>query len=110
MNRYRVLLPLLVHTSDAAYAQFEEFDHEFTVEEETANLASGLLELLPNTYRVIGGSEVHGTKPGGTFTMAIPMGQEALLFQGGHIERVDDEPVESVDASSVVEPSEPKES
>jgi hypothetical protein len=93
MNRYKVLLPLTVHTADASYAQGEEFDQEFSVEDEAANLASGLLELLPNTYRVIGGSEVHGTKPGGTFTMAIPLGQEALLIEGGHIERVDDEPV-----------------
>lgn len=102
MNRYRVLPPLLVHTDNASYAQGEEFDHEFSVEDEATNLASGLLELLPRTYRVIGGSEVHGAKPGETFTMSIPLGQEALLVQGGHIERVDDKPV--------VKSSKPKES
>jgi hypothetical protein len=93
MNRYRVLLPLLVHTADNAYAQGDEFEQEFTAEDEATNLASGLLELLPNTYRVVGGSEVHGAKPGETFTMPLPLGQEALLVQGGHIERVDDTPV-----------------
>lgn len=102
-NRYRVLLPLRVHTTDASYTQGEEFEHEFSEEDETVNLASGLLELLPNTYRVVGGSEVHGTQPGETFTMPLPIGQEALLVQGGHIERVD--------APRVVKPSKtPKES
>jgi hypothetical protein len=89
LNRYRVLLPLTVHTEDAAYTQGDEFEHEFTVEDEAANLASGLLELLPRKYKVIGGSEVYETPPGEEFEAALPLGQEALLIEGGHIERVE---------------------
>lgn len=88
-NRYRVLLPLTVHTTDASYGQHDEFEHEFTEEEETANVKSGLLAIVPQRYRVIGGSVVHDTAPGGEFEMALPMGNEALLIEGGHIERVD---------------------
>jgi hypothetical protein len=92
VNRYRVLLPLLVQTADASYGQGDEFDHEFTDDEEAANLASGLLEIVPRTYRnVCVDTVVYGTDPGGTFDAAIPSGVERLLL-GSHIERVDPEP------------------
>ena len=93
-RRYRVLLPLMVHTGDGSYAQGEEFAKEFTEEEETENLKSGLLELVPLKYKVVGGSRVHDTNPGDEFEAAIGIGQEALLIAGGHIE--------------LVEPSKPK--
>lgn len=96
-NRYRVLLPLLVHTEDGSYGQGEEFEKDFTVEEEDANLASGLLELVPNEYRVIGESEVDGHQPGETFTAAIPLSREALL--GGHIQRVEGKPAKKTKAT-----------
>jgi hypothetical protein len=89
MNRYRVLLPLLVHTEDGSYAQGEEFDKDFTEEDEATNLQSGLIEIVPREYKVIGGSNVHGADPGEVFTAALPMGQEAALVAGGHIERVE---------------------
>jgi hypothetical protein len=57
-RRYRVLLPLLVHTRDGSYGQHEEFDHEFTAEDEAENVRSGLLAIVPQRYRVIGGSDV----------------------------------------------------
>jgi hypothetical protein len=88
-RRYKVLLPLTVHTGDGAYAQGEEFDKDFTAEDEAENVASGLLEVLPMTYRVVGGSRVHETDPGETFEAALPLGQEQLLIEGGHIERVE---------------------
>jgi hypothetical protein len=88
-RRYEVLLPLQVHTETATYEQHDIFEHEFTAEEETANVNSGLLAIVPRTYRVIGGSEVHGTQPGGEFEAALPMGNEALLLEGGHIELVE---------------------
>jgi hypothetical protein len=88
-RRYKVLLPLRVQTEDGSYKQHEEFEKVFSVYEESVNLESGLLELVPQEYKVIGGSEVHGTKPGETFTAAIPLGQEALLIEGGHIEPVE---------------------
>lgn len=87
-NLYRVLLPLLVHTQDASYGQFEEFEHEFTEDEETANVASGLLAIVPRRYRVTGGSDVYETPPGGEFNRALPQGIEKLLVTGGFIERV----------------------
>lgn len=87
MRRYRVLLPLLVHTKDASYGQGEEFEKEFSAEDEAENLASGLLELVPSWYRVCGTSNVFENKPGSRFQAAIPLAQEALLVQGGHIER-----------------------
>ena len=88
MNRYRVALPLTVHTEDGAYVQGEEFEKEFSEEEEAANLASGLLEVVPREYRVVGGSVVHGAEPGEILVIALPMGQERLLMEGGHIEPV----------------------
>jgi hypothetical protein len=93
VNRYRVLLPLVVHTEDGSYGQGDEFDKDFTVEEESANLASGLIEIVPRDYRVIGESVVLGAQPGEVFAAAIPKGQEELLL-GAHLERVDPEPVE----------------
>jgi hypothetical protein len=89
MNTYKVLLPLLVHTSDASYKQGETFEHEFSEEDETANLKSGLLEIVPQTYKVVGGSVVHDTQPGEEFDAALPLGVEKLLVDGGHIERVE---------------------
>jgi hypothetical protein len=82
------MLPLLVHTEDASYAQGEEFEKEFTVEEEQANLDSGLLEIVPREYKNVCTSIVFEHQPGETFTAAIPKGQEELLL-GSHIERVD---------------------
>jgi len=89
VNRYRVLLPLRVHTEDGSYEQGEEFDKEFTADEEAANLESGLLEIVPRTYRVVGNSIVHETSPGDTFEAALTIGVEALLVDGGHIKRED---------------------
>jgi hypothetical protein len=89
MRRYRVLLPLQVQPREGgSYEQHEEFDADLTQDEETENVRSGLLAIVPVTYKVIGGSTVHDTAPGGEFTRALPMGQEALLIEGGHIERV----------------------
>ena len=87
-NHYRVLLPLEVHTEDGSYKQGQEFEKDFTAEDEAANLASGLLELLPNEYQVVGDSEVDGHKTGETYSAAIPLGREALLVAGGHIQRL----------------------
>jgi hypothetical protein len=92
-RRYRVLLPLTVHTADNAYNQGDVFEREFSEVEEAANLDSGLLELQPMTYKVVGGSVVFDTPPGETFEKALRIGVEGLLVAGGHIERLD-EPAE----------------
>lgn len=89
MRRYRVLLPLQVQPREGgSYEQHDEFETEFTQDEETENVRSGLIEIVPVRYRVIGGSYVHDTAPGDEFEAALPMGNEALLVEGGHIERV----------------------
>lgn len=90
MARYRVLLPLTVHTEDGSYTQDEEFEKEFSAEDEATNLASGLLELVPREYKVVGESVVLDHQPGETFLAAIPKGQEELLL-GHHLERVEPE-------------------
>lgn len=90
MRKYRVLLPLVVHTGDGSYTQGEVFEKDFTVEDEATNLDSGLLELVPCVYRVVGGSRVFDTAPGDEFEAAMRLGQEQLLMAGGHIVRVDE--------------------
>ena len=90
-NTYRVLLPLLV---DGEHKQGDVFEKEFdTPEDEEANLRSGLLEIVPRTYKVVGGSKVSDTDPGSEFEGAYTMGQESMLIAGGHIERVKEKPV-----------------
>lgn len=72
-----MLLPLKVHPRELepgqdGYAQGEEFETDLTVEEEAENLASGLIEIVPREYKVVGTSVVFETQPGGTFEAAIP--------------------------------------
>jgi len=88
-NRYRVLLPLRVHTEDGSYTQGEEFDKDFTADEEETNVQSGLIEIVPRRYKVIGGSKVDGNEPDSEFDAAMTIGREAILVAGGHIERVE---------------------
>ena len=93
MNRYRVLLPVLV---DGEYGQFDVFEKEFTVDEERTNVESGLLAVEPRRYRVLVDTEVYGVKgsdPDPTFSAGMLIEQEQMLVQGGHIERVEDAPV-----------------
>lgn len=85
MNRYKVLLPVLI---DGEYGQGDEFEKELTPEDEAANVASGLLAIVPQKYKVVGGSKVFETNPGDVFTRALSLGEEAALVAGGHIERV----------------------
>ena len=92
MARYRVLLPLMVHTEDGSYTQFEEFEKDFTPDEEQANVNSGLLAIVPRKYRVLVG-EWNGVKADAedpTVEAALLIENEAALLQGGHIERVEE--------------------
>jgi hypothetical protein len=95
MNTYRVLAPITWHTADDSYEQGDEFDAEYTVDEERSLIDSKLLEIVPRTYKVIGGSKVYGVAVGDdppTFEQAMLIEPEAALIQGGHIERVADVP------------------
>lgn len=77
-------------TSPAAVAAFADgvFEREFTAAEEGDWLASGLLELVPRTYRVLS-NNYSAAAQGETFVGALLVDHESALIQGGHIERVD---------------------
>lgn len=96
MNRYRALTPAAV----AAYGDgVLELDLSPTAEADA--LGSGLLELVPRTYRAL--SNNYRVPQDETFDATYLVEVEAALIQGGHIERVDplDQPerVESPDQS-----------
>jgi hypothetical protein len=84
-NTYRALTP-------AAVGAFAEgvFEREFTATEEKDWLDSGLIELVPRTYRVL--SANYAVAQGQTFEAALLKENEAALISGGHIERVDKPP------------------
>jgi len=89
-NTYRVLLPLQVDTREGgSFKQGDEFETAFTAEEEAANIANGLLEVLPSRWKVIGAQRVAETDPGDEFEAVLTLGQQQLLIDGGHIERVE---------------------
>lgn len=92
MKRYRVLLPLVVHTEDGSYGQGEEFEKEFSSEEERANLESGLLEVVPQPFEITGPHAVSGHAPGSTVEMSLSSAQEFTLTEAGHIRRVEVKP------------------
>lgn len=83
MNTYRA-------TSPAAVAAFAEdvFEREFTVSEEKDWLSSGLLELVPRTYRVLS-NNYSAAGQGETFEGSFLIEPEQALISGRHIERVD---------------------
>lgn len=83
MNRYRVTGPRPVLDAEPGAV----LEHEFTAQEEQDLLDAGRVEIIPRPYLVVGTSRVHDTDPGGTFTLGLPVGQEAALIEGGHIER-----------------------
>lgn len=87
MNRYRVLLPVLI---DGEYGQGDEFEKEMTDDEEASALQSGLLEIVPATYKVLtsrldfGGDAA--ADPGETLTVPLTNPQQRHLIGGGFIE------------------------
>jgi len=92
-NTYRVLLPLQVDTREGgSFRQGDEFETAFSSEEESANIANGLLEILPTRWKVIGTQRVAETDPGDEFEAVMTLGQQQLLIDGGHIERVEPPP------------------
>jgi hypothetical protein len=87
-NTYRALSPQAV----AAYSD-GVFEREFSPSEEQDALNSGLLELVPRKYRVLSNNYAAG-KQGDVVELALLKENEAALVFGGHLERVDDKPVE----------------
>jgi hypothetical protein len=77
-------------TTEAAEAAFSVgvFECDFTPAEERDRLDSGLLELVPRTYRVLSNNYAAGAQ-GDLVDLALLVEHESALVQGGHIERVD---------------------
>lgn len=80
-NTYRARTP-------AGQAAFEGgvFERDFTAAEERDWLGSGVLELVPRTYRVL--SDNYERPKDELFDAALLVEVEAALIAGGHIERV----------------------
>ena len=100
MRSYKVLLPLTVHTEKESFTQGQVFEQVFSEDDEAQNVASGLLELQPSRYRVLVDSQVFGVSSldsDPTFEAALLMGQERLLVEGGHIERMRASPKKPVE-------------
>lgn len=76
-------------TSAAAAAAFADgvFERDFTPSEEKDWLDSGLLVLVPRTYRVLS-NNYEAAGQGETFEGALLKEHEQGLLWGGHIERV----------------------
>lgn len=87
-NRYRVSGGRGV----LAAAPGEEFEHDFTEQEETDLLARGAIEIVAREYEVTGPRTVHGAAPGERFTAGLRVGEEAALLAAGHITRVEQKP------------------
>lgn len=87
-NTYRALTSI-------GEAVFESgvFEREFTAAEEADWLNTGVLELVPRTYRVLSPNYVGpdgNAKQGDEFEAALTIGQEQSLLDGGHLERVEE--------------------
>jgi len=92
-NRYRVLLPLQVDTREGgSFRQGDVFETDFTPDEEATNVETGLLEIVPARFKVIGEQRVAETDPGEEFETVMTLGQQQMLIDGGHIERVETPP------------------
>ena len=88
MNTYRATSK----TAEAVYGD-EPFQREdWTAADERDALTSGLIEIVPQAYRVVGDSRVFETAPGETFEAALPLESEKALIDGGHIARADEPP------------------
>lgn len=85
-NTYKAL-------SQAAVAAFDDgvFERDFSPSEEKDWLDSGLLELVPRTYKVLSNNFADG-KQGDQIEAAYLVEIEQALIQGGHLERVDPKP------------------
>jgi hypothetical protein len=73
------------HSAGFDVAVGDEFDGDFSAEEEAELLGAGRIEILPEEYEVVGSSRVQETNPGDTFMSPLPLELEAILVEGGHI-------------------------
>jgi hypothetical protein len=101
-NKYR---PVSV-VGKATYGE-EEFEADLSASEELDALSGGHLELVPRTYRVLSDNYTAAGQ-GETFLAVYPVENEAALISGGHIERVDPEPLVPTEPGTVVPASKKK--
>lgn len=87
-NTYRALTP----AAEAVYAA-GVFKWNFTPADEQDALNSGLVEIVPRTYRVLSNNYAAGSQ-GDLVELALLVEPEAALIAGGHIERVDKPPTQ----------------
>jgi hypothetical protein len=64
------------------------FEADLTATEEQDAVNSGLLEIVPRTYRVLSNNYAAG-KQNESVELALLVEHEQALISGGHIERVD---------------------
>ena len=88
MKRYRNIF----HRPVEGLEPGAEGELELSQQAERDYVERGFLEILPSEYEVVGPRVVFGNKPGDKFSMSLTAGQEFLLTQAGHIERVEIKP------------------
>lgn len=85
-NTYRALTP-------AAVAAYDEgvFERDFSPADEQDALGSGLIELVPRTYKVLS-NNFAAAEQGAEIEAAYPVEIEQAYLSGGHLERIDPKP------------------
>lgn len=90
MNAYKVTGQRPVD----GHAPGEEFEAEYTVDQEADYLSTGRLEIVPRPYKVIGTSRIfegshasEGANPGDILIAALPIERERWHLDGGRLER-----------------------
>ena len=86
-NTYRALTP----QAEAVFAP-GVFEADFSPMEEKDRIDGGLIEIVPRAYRVLT-DNFSGGPQGAEYKGALRIEVEQALIQGGHIERVGDDPV-----------------
>lgn len=97
-NTYRATSAVGEHFYGAGVSE-----QDLSPSEERDALSSGHLEIVPRKYRVLTDNYTAG-KQGAVVELALEKENEAALVQGGHLERVDDKPLDEADAKKATAP------
>lgn len=92
------MLPVLVN---GEHGPGDVFEHEFSPEDERTNVESGLIQVEPVTYEVIGENRVYDHGKGERFQAQLLMEQEKHLVDAGHVRVVEEDrkPDQATEAS-----------
>ena len=90
--------------TDAGKAAFgeDEFERDFTPAEEQDWLGSGVIEPVPQRYKVLS-NNYHGYEQGDEFEGFFRIEIEDALIAGGHLERVEAKPGKKAAAKKATE-------